>query len=245
MKLQIFLLAKYQSKFRCLLKSDANFDIHWLKFAKNCQKRQPYFSIHSFTLQHLNLTKELSWKVKIDSAKLLSAKWNSPRQFRVWQLHGLPQSTRPPMQKIVNPKWTSSALTFNYFSNLKIQSFCALHQIKSAYKWRFIFLLFQIKTAVHHSVVNLTENGYRVMNGKVITVRGAESKTRKLKKLTTNLITIINQNLNQYGITIMATCGVSLAFFITLRHIRSIVWYRLLSTGSCRFISSELNIGSR
>jgi len=41
------------------------------------------------------------------------------------------------------------------------------------------------------------------------------------------------------------TCGVSLAFFITLRHSRSIVWYLLLSTGSCLLMSSELNIGSR
>jgi len=41
------------------------------------------------------------------------------------------------------------------------------------------------------------------------------------------------------------TCGVSLAFFMILRHIRSIVWYRLLSTGNCRLISSELKIGSR
>jgi len=41
------------------------------------------------------------------------------------------------------------------------------------------------------------------------------------------------------------TCGFSLAFFMILRQSRSIVWYLLLSTGSCRLMSSELNIGSR
>ena len=41
------------------------------------------------------------------------------------------------------------------------------------------------------------------------------------------------------------TCGFSLAFFMILRHMRSIVWYRLLSTGSWRVMSSELKIGSR